>query len=306
MRRKSAGVPPLLLLLALFPPIVRTASESAEFDFDGGGDEPPRPAEPSPSRPPPHVQQQQQRPHRRRQHQQHQQQQTQEQQKQQRRGEEEGEDGRALQKSADPADHYFCGRGFADAASSCEHPCPSGSFKDCPPGMLCYYDTPCDAREVYGYAKATPPPTIDANKWRSPSQAPWAADDPRLRYYCGSDWDDASNSCYVWCPDGDHEKCPYGQSCFSDTLCEAKIPSGNGLWYPPTATPYAADDRRLTFFCGNSWQHAGETCQTWCPDSDEEKCPYGQSCFSDTNCKKTPAPSNKPTTRAPTRKPTQR
>lgn len=33
-------------------------------------------------------------------------------------------------RSPDPTDHYFCGRGFADASSSCEHPCPSGSLEE--------------------------------------------------------------------------------------------------------------------------------------------------------------------------------
>ena len=75
--------------------------------------------------------------------------------------------------------------------------------------MLCYYDTPCDARDgdVDG---TTPAPTVNSGLWRPPSQAPWAAGDVRLAYYCGNDWQDASDTCQVWCPDADHAKCPYG------------------------------------------------------------------------------------------------
>ena len=32
--------------------------------------------------------------------------------------------------TSDPSDHYFCGVGFADASSSCAHPCPSGSASE--------------------------------------------------------------------------------------------------------------------------------------------------------------------------------
>ena len=34
-----------------------------------------------------------------------------------------------------PIDSYFCGASFDDASRDCSLPCPSGSTKDCPPGM---------------------------------------------------------------------------------------------------------------------------------------------------------------------------
>lgn len=45
-------------------------------------------------------------------------------------GENDNHPQRQLQKSPNPEDHYFCGRGFSDAAKACEHPCPSGSLEE--------------------------------------------------------------------------------------------------------------------------------------------------------------------------------
>ncbi len=40
-------------------------------------------------------------------------------------------DNRELQETFnEESDHYFCGMGFADASSSCEHPCPTGSLEE--------------------------------------------------------------------------------------------------------------------------------------------------------------------------------
>jgi hypothetical protein len=36
----------------------------------------------------------------------------------------------ASRRVQDPSDHYFCGIGFADASSNCEHPCPGGSASE--------------------------------------------------------------------------------------------------------------------------------------------------------------------------------
>lgn len=81
--------------------------------------------------------------------------------------------------------------------------------------MLCYFNTPCDARDLPGYStnesstKSTSIPGSVPGSWKSPTQSPYAEDDPRLHNFCGSDWDDA-NKCRIWCPDSDDDKCPYG------------------------------------------------------------------------------------------------
>ncbi len=43
-------------------------------------------------------------------------------------------------------------------------------------------------------------------------QASWSEDDPRFAYFCGSSWEDASETCGTWCPDdADEMACPYGE-----------------------------------------------------------------------------------------------
>lgn len=95
----------------------------------------------------------------------------------------------------------------------------------CPPGYLCYFDTPCDINDLpaqsndadEGDAHQQSPGTIQMPKKTAkptyppqPTQAPWTEDDPRLNLFCGEDWGDASNTCQVWCPDGNDDLCPYG------------------------------------------------------------------------------------------------
>lgn len=63
--------------------------------------------------------------------------------------------------------------------------------------MLCYYDTPCNAAEQITNIPPSPPLT-------------YTNDDPRLSFFCGTTWEDASSSCSVWCPDADDSKCPPG------------------------------------------------------------------------------------------------
>lgn len=36
------------------------------------------------------------------------------------------------------------------------------------------------------------------------------------------------------------------------------------------------------FFCGISWRHADETCDTFCPSGDKGDCPDGEECYANT------------------------
>jgi hypothetical protein len=117
----------------------------------------------------------------------------------------------------------------------------------CPPGYLCYFDTPCDINDLPTQPSAelntiseleegtstenstgfdtnlelgegdsaitvqTPTKTSKPTYPPQPTQAPWAEDDPRLSMFCGEDWGDASNTCQIWCPDGGDDICPYGE-----------------------------------------------------------------------------------------------
>ena len=84
----------------------------------------------------------------------------------------------------------------------------------------------------------------------------------------------------------------------------AAAPPGANAGAPAAAL--ARDDPRRRMYCGRSWGHASETCGHWCPEADDDACPRGLSCFGDTNCLKTEAPTDAPTVPPPTRLPTDR
>ncbi|KAL7509610.1 hypothetical protein ACHAXN_006567 [Cyclotella atomus] len=50
-----------------------------------------------------------------------------------------------LNKEYDRTRHYFCGRDWHHASSSCHRHCPGGVSTECNDGETCYADTPCDA-----------------------------------------------------------------------------------------------------------------------------------------------------------------
>ena len=132
--------------------------------------------------------------------------------------------------------HNSCGVGFQDASKSCTYPCPSGSIDECPPGMLCYFNTQCDFKELLDQWKPTPYPTLKPVK---PTSSPLSTEDiAKLSYFCGKNWSDASNTCTTWCPNGSDDDCPYGQSCFGDTSCiKTNEPTGRPTDPLPTKSP---------------------------------------------------------------------
>jgi hypothetical protein len=91
------------------------------------------------------------------------------------------------------SDHNFCGIGFQDASTSCQYPCPSGSIDECPHGMLCYFNTPCDIQNLDGQTPTNKPtrpqPTISpSNKPTGPTVAPTVGlmvDQPSNHQFCG-------------------------------------------------------------------------------------------------------------------------
>ena len=118
--------------------------------------------------------------------------------------------------------HNSCGVGFQDASTTCKYPCPSGSIDECPPGMLCYFNTQCDFKELLDQWKPTPYPTPKPQPQpvKQPTSSPLSSEDiAKLSYFCGKNWSDASNTCTTWCPNGSDDVCPFGQSCFGDTSC---------------------------------------------------------------------------------------
>ena len=110
---------------------------------------------------------------------------------------------------------FFCGTDELDARS-CSEPCPNGPT-DCPVGTSCFSFTTCDADDP------------KFNTVEVPELEDFALSDS---YFCGSSFDDASESCSVPCPGGSVD-CPTGLACFERTSCVGKdVPVVSGeLFY---------------------------------------------------------------------------
>ena len=70
----------------------------------------------------------------------------------------------------------------------------------------------------------------------------------------------------------------------------------------PTLPPIepSRDDPSFFFMCGVDWGDASSRCYQRCPNGEDDECPEGEGCFSETSCingvfKDTPAPSDRPT-----------
>ena len=137
----------------------------------------------------------------------------------------------------------FCGVGFQDASTACKYPCPSGSIDECPPGMLCYFNTECSIKDhlVRPTRKPTPAPTLSNLNMGNNRPIIVATDDndlTTLHNFCGTNWSDASTKCSSWCPNGDDDECPSGESCFGDTACTKTMEPTNRPTGPlPTSGP---------------------------------------------------------------------
>jgi len=135
-------------------------------------------------------------------------------------------------------------------------------------------------------------PTKNPTKYPtvSPTKSPIVPvifDVPKESFYCGANFEHATQMCGVPCPNGPSE-CPLGLKCFGNTPC--------------------AD--RMSFFCGTSYDDANAKCSKPCPTGSAEECDGQQSCFAYTNCRHvTATPTEDPTFKPslnPTKRPTPR
>ena len=101
---------------------------------------------------------------------------------------------------------------------------------------------------------------------------------PTESYFCGTDYDDASESCAIPCPMKTDDDCPGNLKCFPFTPC---------------ANPGS-------FFCGQTFDKASQSCTLPCPSGKSNTCPNGENCFAYTTCK----PITETPTEIPTQKPT--
>lgn len=110
---------------------------------------------------------------------------------------------------------------------------------------------------------------------------------PTDHFFCGVLLGDINKMCNTQpCPDGTTTNCDYGQLCYKNTACDARIRPGYGVTQAPTIkptpSPLASDAREYFSFCGEDWAQANTCEMQWCGDGSE--CPIGQSCFADTEC----------------------
>jgi len=68
----------------------------------------------------------------------------------------------------------------------------------------------------------SPAPTrkpVTATPTSKPAQKVYSPTDPEATYFCGTDWEDANNSCSIRCPSSKSDDCPSDQKCFAFTSC---------------------------------------------------------------------------------------
>ena len=159
---------------------------------------------------------------------------------------------------------FFCGLTWADASERCYQRCMSGLHTECPSGEECFNNVACqelkeeevveegattDDEEVdvvEGSTNSTlspdasPTPTILQNETYVPTAAPIAKDDIRNFFFCGKDWSDASDRCYLRCLSGFHSECPEGEECFAQADCRGvKEAKSSAPTVSPSVAPFS-------------------------------------------------------------------
>ncbi|KAL7473134.1 hypothetical protein ACHAXS_013507, partial [Conticribra weissflogii] len=186
-------------------------------------------------------------------------------------------------------------------------PCPTGSPSACPADQNCYASTGCLGIGQPTYSPPTRPPSYDASS----------------TFYCGSTFQEASQTCDVPCPSGLSNECPSGQACYANTPCEDKrgfycgtsiVNASASCEYPcdsgsdsqcpvglqcyetktckewkvdelvPSKMPTLPDVEEGTKYCGYDYVNAATECTAPCPSGMSEDCPDGMSCYSHTPC----------------------
>lgn len=110
---------------------------------------------------------------------------------------------------------------------------------------------------------------------------------PTDHFFCGLLLEDINKKCNTKpCPDGTATTCDFGQACFQNTVCDARIRPEYGVTksptIQPTPSPLTNDAREYFSFCGEDWAQANTCKMQWCGNGSQ--CPNGQSCFADTEC----------------------
>jgi len=125
--------------------------------------------------------------------------------------------------------------------------CPNGLSEVCLQGQSCFPIDSCatGASGTIGQPTNGQPTTIADPSYIFNNQPTYEPTkklpfDPNNNLYCGADYDDANENCYMRtpCPNGAKEECPSEQMCYTVSSCETPPPSMSAL---PTNAPQGAE-----------------------------------------------------------------
>lgn len=198
--------------------------------------------------------------------------------------------------------NMFCGSSWAEASTSCpqRQNCPSGQTSECiMPGHECWAFTECDTRRGDGeqfseFHNVVPGENLSASGVGAAASGGYVdlskpSVDKTDHYFCGTGYEDARTKCGTHCPSGNMNDCPYGEICFTNTPCDARMmtiapaplsPTNR----PTTPAPVVYSSKINRYYCGYDWDDAQERCEVWCPSGSDDDCPGEQLCMAFTEC----------------------
>ena len=198
--------------------------------------------------------------------------------------------------------NMFCGSSWAEASTSCEQRqnCPSGQTSECVlPGHECWAFTECDTRRGDGkqfseHHDVVPGENLSASGVGASSSGGYVdlskpSIDKTDHYFCGRGFEDARNKCATHCPSGNMNDCPYGEICFMNTPCDARMMTiapapPSPTEQPTTPAPVDYMNKLNKYYCGYDWDDAQTRCEVWCPSGSDDDCPEEQLCMAFTAC----------------------
>ena len=152
---------------------------------------------------------------------------------------------------AAPPLNKFCGTDSNNAKLMCATaiPCPDGLSNSCLQGQSCFpLMEPCAAGtndvnaifqpgQTQGQPQQNPTQFINRPTLQPIQKIPF---DPSITMYCGADYDDARDNCFMRtpCPNGAASECPAGTTCFTVNNCMTPAPT-------PSKPPARAGDTKM-------------------------------------------------------------
>lgn len=198
--------------------------------------------------------------------------------------------------------NMFCGSSWAEASTSCpqRQNCPSGQSSECVmPGHECWAFTECDTRRGDGeqfseHHNIIPGENLSGSGVGAASNGGYVdlskpSIDKSDHYFCGKGYEDAITRCGTHCPSGNMNDCPYGEICFTNTPCDARLMTlapapPSPTQRPTTPAPVVYLSKLNKYYCGYDWDDAQERCEVWCPSGSDDDCPGDQVCMAFTAC----------------------